>query len=332
VAIKVIRVGLTSERVDLVGAQLVTLRQRMPEHPAIPPLLDAGIADGEPYLVSPLVDGDSLDVALRQYGPAHPVDALPRLRTLADALDLAAAAGLAHGSLHPRDIVVSVERTVVTSLGVAPILERVGVRPPVRRPYCAPEVALGHGFGHAGDQYSLAAIAYEWLSGRRLSDPDELRVVLPGLGPESTLPLTDVFCRALAKEPEARYATATAFVEAVAAAAPALAPKPRSARRAPKIDPPRLAFDEEAPEAVAPAPAFTAGEIDLPLRPSDGARAEANWQVDPSGRRDGRGPRRRRADGGRHRTRAERATGRGRQGSHSDGTRRAVSDTSPAGH
>ena len=43
---------------------------------------------------SAFVDGDSLDVALREYGPANIADALPRLRALADALDSAAAVGV----------------------------------------------------------------------------------------------------------------------------------------------------------------------------------------------------------------------------------------------
>ncbi len=77
--------------------------------------------------------------------------------------------GVAHGSLHLRDIVVSVDATVLTGMGIAAVLERVGVRPPVRRPYCAPEVALGRGISPAADQYALAAIAHEWLSGRRLA-------------------------------------------------------------------------------------------------------------------------------------------------------------------
>ena len=79
-------------------------------------------------------------------------DAIPRLRALADALDAAAADDVAHGRLHLRDLVVSGEATVLTGLGLAAVLARVGVRPPVRRPYSAPEVALGRGISPAGDQ------------------------------------------------------------------------------------------------------------------------------------------------------------------------------------
>ena len=97
-------------------------------------------------------------------------DALPRLRALADALD--ARGGRRRVARQPapaRHRRVGRTTTVLTGIGVASVLERVGVRPPVRRPYCAPEVALGHGISPAGDQYALAAIAHEWLSGRRIS-------------------------------------------------------------------------------------------------------------------------------------------------------------------
>ena len=164
--------------------------------------------------MSPVVDGDSLDVALREYGPANMADALPRLRALADALDAAAAVDVSHGSLHLRDVVVSVEATVLTGIGMAAVLERVGVRPPVRRPYCAPEVALGRGISPAGDQYSLAAIAHEWLSGRRISSPDAVHV--PTSSPEGAEALAAVFSRAMAAEAGERYPSATAFIEALA--------------------------------------------------------------------------------------------------------------------
>lgn len=252
VVIKVIRVGLTPERVAIVGAALASLRDRLPDHPALAPLIDTGVVDVEPYLVTPWIDGDSLDVALREYGPANLADALPRLRTLADAMDAAAAVGIAHGSLHLRDVVVSVDRTVLTGIGVASVLERVGVRPPVRRPYCAPEVALGHGIGPAGDQYSLAAIAHEWLSGRRLAGVGLASFQVPATSAAGADALRAVFARALDESPDGRYPTVTAFVEALADRASDAAPRPtRAPRRVSADETPRLAFDD-APNAPEP--------------------------------------------------------------------------------
>ena len=246
VVIKVIRVGLPPERVAIVASALAALQGRLPAHRALAPLIESGVVDVEPYIVTPFIDGDSLDVALREYGPAQMADALPRLRQLADAMDAAAAVGVSHGSLHLRDVVVSVGETVLTGMGIASVLERVGVRPPVRRPYCAPEVALGHGISPAADQYALAAIAHEWLSGRRLAGTGAAGFQVPALSEAGVEALHGVFARAMDESPDDRFPTATAFVEALAELAGYAAPRSKSSRRLPPVDAPRLAFDEPA--------------------------------------------------------------------------------------
>ncbi|MBP7779464.1 MAG: PEGA domain-containing protein [Acidobacteria bacterium] len=250
VVIKVIRVGLTPERVAIVAAALTALKERLASHPALAEIIDTGVVDVEPYVVSPFIDGDSLDVALREYGPAHMNDALPRLKHIADAMDAAAAVGAAHGSLHPRDIVVSVEATVLTGMGIAAVLERVGVRPPVRRPYCAPEVALGHGISPAADQYALAAVAHEWLSGRRLSGSGAAGFLVPALSEAGTTALHAVFARAMHESADERFPTATAFVDAVVALAGHAGPRSKSSRRPAAVAAPRLAFDDPAEATI----------------------------------------------------------------------------------
>jgi hypothetical protein len=258
--VKVLRVGLTPERVAIVAAALAAVRERLAANPALCPMIDTGVQEAEPFVVSAFVDGDSLDVALREYGPANITDALPRMRALADALDSAAAAGVTHGSLHLRDIIVSPEHTVLTGIGVASVLERVGVRPPVRRPYCAPEIAQGHGVSPAGDQFALAAIAHEWLSGRRISGPGAEGFHLPGTSAAGAEAVAAVFCRALDELPETRFPTATAFIDALAEVSDALAPRTRTAKRRPSaVSEPRLAFDfledaDQAPAATGPRP------------------------------------------------------------------------------
>ncbi len=241
-------------------------------HAALCPILETGVVAVEPFVVSPVVDGDSLDVALRDYGPANMADAIPRLRALADALDAAAALDVSHGSLHLRDIVVSVEATVLTGNGIAGVLERVGVRPPVRRPYCAPEVALGRGISPAADQYSLAAIAHEWLSGRRVSGSEG--VYVPTSSPEGAQAIASVFGRALAVDADARYPSATAFVEALADVADLVTPRIRASRRKAPPVAPLLEFDEaeETPALtfVAPEPAFPREPVATDAEEADG--------------------------------------------------------------
>jgi serine/threonine protein kinase len=265
VVIKVLRVGLAPERVAIVATALAAARDRLPPHPALCPILDSGVQEAEPFVVSAFVAGDSLDVALREYGPANIVDALPRLRLLADALDSAAAVGITHGGLHLRDIIVSPEHTVLTGIGIASILERVGVRPPVRRPYAAPEIASGHGTSPAGDQFALAAIAHEWLSGRRISGPGGEGFHLPATSAAGTEAVAAVFCRALDEVPDDRYPTATAFVEALGDVAEALAPRMRPPKR--RAAPPAaasLAFDFLEDGLAAPAPDAPTARVAAP--------------------------------------------------------------------
>ena len=157
------------------------------------------------------MDGDSLEAALRDYGPAAIEDLLPRLRTIADTLDAAHATGQVHGGLHPQNIFVSAERTQVTGLGA-------GTEWPIRRPYSAPEVAAGSPADAASDQFALAAVTFEWLFGRRVSGPAvrpvEVRA-LPGVDRDA---LAKAFTRALAPEAAHRYPSCTDFSNALAAA------------------------------------------------------------------------------------------------------------------
>ena len=157
------------------------------------------------------MDGDSLEAALRDYGPAAIEDLLPRLRTIADTLDAAHATGQVHGGLHPQNIFVSAERTHVTGLGA-------GTEWPIRLPYSAPEVAAGGPADAASDQFALAAVTFEWLFGRRVSGPAvrpvEVRA-LPGVDRDA---LAKAFTRALAPGAAHRYPSCTDFSNALAAA------------------------------------------------------------------------------------------------------------------
>ena len=160
------------------------------------------------------MDGDSLEAALRDYGPAAIEDLLPRLRAIAEILDAAHASGQVHGRLHPQNIFVSADQTRVHGLDEA----TAEADPPARPPYSAPEIAAGGPAQPAADQFSLAAIAFEWMFGRRVSGPAvrpiEVRA-LPGVDRDA---LARAFTRALAPQPAARFASCTAFCQALEAA------------------------------------------------------------------------------------------------------------------
>jgi serine/threonine protein kinase len=190
-------------------------------HPSIVAPIAAGIEGGTAYLAQEYVAGESLDIAIRHYAPARLDTALPFLAQLAGAIDFARAAGLGHGTLHPRDIFLTPDEARATGFGIATVLEAVGLRVPVRRPYSAPERVAGEKWGAAADVYSLAAIGYELLTGRRIpgpvAGPDALE--LRPADPLVSRLLAGPLARALAEHPAARYPGALAFARALEAAA-----------------------------------------------------------------------------------------------------------------
>ena len=226
----------------VIASALASARDRLAPHPALCPMLDSGVQDAEPFVVSAFVAGDSLDVALREYGPANITDALPRMRALADALDSAATAGVtarqppparhhrvagahrAHRHRHRR------------------ILERVGVRPPVRRPYCAPE-------SPRATASVRPATSSPWPPSRTsgcagAASPGRAARASTCRGPARRAPRQSP--RSFAGRSTRRrgaYPTATAFVDALAEVSDALAPRARVPKRRPvPAAEPRLAL------------------------------------------------------------------------------------------
>jgi hypothetical protein len=240
VAIKALRVNLPPERAHEVADGLTGLVTRAPRHGSLAAPLAAGLASLQPYLVTVLIPGQSLDVAWRDFGPAAIGDLLPRLQAMADALDLGVERALVHGALHPRDVVVSADDTVIVGLGVSPILAHAGVRPPTRRPYTAPEVAEGQTANAASDQFSLAAMAFEWMTGRRVAGPaGEGPLDFPAMPGIDGARMAAALTTGLARKPSDRHRSVRDFVEAVAAAVldqhaarPVAEPRRRPARAA----------------------------------------------------------------------------------------------------
>ena len=121
-----------------------------------------------------------------------------------------------HGALHPRDILVSHGRHALTGLGIVQALEQVGFVPPVRRPYTAPERLAGGAWDRRADGFSLAALVYEMLFGRRIAAIGSAAAdaITPIEGADMD-GLRALFTRALAEDPAERFDTALAFAEAL---------------------------------------------------------------------------------------------------------------------
>ena len=254
-SLRVLDVDITLERVDGAVEALRELVGRLPDHPALLSLIDIYVANGRLVAVTPPVTGDALDRALELYGRAAVDDALPRLRQIAGALDRAAQAGFCHGALRPADIIVSADETRVAGLGIAAALAEAGGSVRLDPRYAAPEV-LATGTGSpAGDQFSLAVVAHEWMFGGVVTPADGF-VAVPALPSLNVGAMQRAFDTATAADPAARFTNCLAFSVALERGA-GLAPL--------ALAPPEESADEELEDEI--------GE--LPLRRGLGDAGEA---------------------------------------------------------
>jgi serine/threonine-protein kinase len=234
VAIKVLAPHLVWEK-DFVDRFLREARMAARlNHPVIVSIYEVGQEANQYYLVMEYVEGETLADFIRERGALVPTEVPSILRPLAEALDYAHGRGLIHRDVKPANIIVSPEGAVkLTDFGMARAIEQTHLTAAgtiVGTPnYMSPEQARGRRAGAHSDQYSLAVVAYEMLSGQipfqaestaslvfkvAAEPPPSIRQVRPELPEEVDVVLE----RALAKEPGERFETATAFVEALAEA------------------------------------------------------------------------------------------------------------------
>jgi serine/threonine protein kinase len=213
------------------------------QHPGVVPVYDAGFwPSGEPFLVMKLVLGQSLARVIRDADtPADRLALLPHVITAAEAVAYAHDQGIVHRDLKPINIVVGAfGETIVLDWGLAKDLRAAtgedaeAPSPPTAAPppgdtaagavlgtpsYMAPEQAAGRAVDARADVYALGAILHHVLAGTA----PELRTgavgATPALVPLATLEprlpsdLLAIVAKALAPEPQARYATAFELAE-----------------------------------------------------------------------------------------------------------------------
>jgi serine/threonine protein kinase len=227
VAVKVFRLDITPEQAQTLADELTKAAEAGLFHPSIVEPIAAGVQGTVAYRADEYVAAESLDVAMRHYAPAALERVLPFITQLAGAVDFARAAGVGHGALHPRDIFVTPDEARATGFGVVDALERVGLRAPVRRPYSAPERIDGQEWGTPADVFSLAAIAFELLTGRRPSGiGDQIGTLAGAAVGDQADALRAVLARAMSETPVDRFPDALSFASALEAAARPGAPVP----------------------------------------------------------------------------------------------------------
>jgi len=219
VSVKAFQLDLLPEQAQALAAALERLVALDLSHPSIVGRIGSGVEGHVVYLAEEHVAAESLDAALRHYAPAPLETAVPFIRQLAGAIDVARDAGLGHGALHPRDIFLTPEEARATGFGVADALESIGMRAPVRRPYSAPERVAGGPWDTPADVYALGAVAHELLTGRRPAGTGEVAPIAGKASASHPQLVRAVLALALAEDPRDRHPSGRAFADALEAAA-----------------------------------------------------------------------------------------------------------------
>jgi WD40 repeat protein len=204
------------------------------DHPNIVPIYEAGRTDeGVLFISMRYVEGRDLKERLR-HGRLHPGDAIGILAQVASALDAAHARGLVHRDVKPSNVLLDLgarpdgsDHVYLADFGITKRVSDEGDDGHLLGTidYVAPEQIAGEAIDGRADIYSLGCVLYECLVGQPPFRRDsELALVFAHLEeeppapsaarPELTPALDAVIGRALAKEPEERYANGREFAGA----------------------------------------------------------------------------------------------------------------------
>ncbi|MEO8393227.1 MAG: protein kinase [Chloroflexota bacterium] len=204
------------------------------QHPHLLPIYAFDGLNDPPYIAMPYVEGGTLKDVLDKSGVLPIPDTLFILRQVASALDYAHRQGVIHRDIKPSNIMIDGDGNVfLMDFGIARLtaggegITQTGMS--VGTPeYVAPEQAMGaENVDSRADIYSLGIMIFQMLSGNRpYAAPTPMAIVMKHINDpvpsiidfNPTLPaaLDEVFSVALAKNPDARYQTASDLVEAVA--------------------------------------------------------------------------------------------------------------------
>lgn len=246
-AVKILPFNLAQDELFVTRFQREARLAARLRHPHIVQVHDVGEADGIHYIAMELLEGRSLRELILREGPVPLPDALALLRQLAEALDFAHGAGVAHRDVKPGNAFVSRNgHLTLVDFGIARAAEEshltgtgmlVGTAE-----YMAPELVLGESSGMPSDLYALGIVAYELLTGRVPFTGLNSREIMNAQVDQAPRPLRElkadvpptaeaVVLRQIAKRPEDRFRTASAFVRALTSAAqdtrrPPFEPKP----------------------------------------------------------------------------------------------------------
>lgn len=250
VAIKTIRLAELSD-----GRERARLRERLfreaqsagiLSHPNIVTIYDVQEEGETAYIFMEFVDGPTLDMLMHQITPT-PHLVLTVLRQTAAALDYAHNKGIVHRDIKPANVMIGENTTAkITDFGVAKFASQQMTQTGTMMgtpSYMSPEQIEGRPLNGRADQFSLAVIAYELVTGEKPFRADSLPTLLFKIVREEPVPpqrlnptvsamLSEAILKGLSKKASERYSNCCAFTDALTAAAlatPGWKPMPHGA-------------------------------------------------------------------------------------------------------
>lgn len=201
------------------------------EHPTIVPIYDFGLQGVQPYIVMPHMPNGSLQNRLKRRG-LNRQELCDLMGRIAEGLDEAHTLGIVHRDVKPSNILFNqAQNAFLTDFGLAKFTSRktgtTGMLLVGTPEYMSPEQAQRLQVDGRSDIYALGVILYLILTGRHpyrfksisrtatahIHDPiPSVRAVIP----ELPAMWDEIIIRAMAKAPEARYASAKALARDVA--------------------------------------------------------------------------------------------------------------------
>jgi serine/threonine protein kinase len=204
-------------------------------HPNIVTVHEFAEKDDLAYIVMEYVTGETLKSVMAR-GQQSDEQIVSLLRQAADALDYAHSRGVVHRDVKPANFILSDRGALkIADFGIAKLVtgESTGITQTGAMigtiHYMAPEQISMQPISGQTDQFALAVIAYEMLTGQKpfqgdsaasilmqvmTAEPPPVEKYRATLGP----PATTVLRRALAKDPKDRYPTCGDFVKDLDAA------------------------------------------------------------------------------------------------------------------
>jgi len=201
------------------------------DHPHILRIIDVVVEDGIPMIVIDATSHETLRVRHPRGIRLDLTTIIPYLEHLASALRYLHEQNLIHHNIQPESMVIDAEEEIMLShfgltflahhtiLVGTPELEETVVE---AVSYMAPEQIRGEA-ASASDQYALAVVVYEWLCGRLPFEGSPLEIIeqhlsanpppLHELVPDLAPAIEQAVLKALAKDPEQRFASAEEFVQ-----------------------------------------------------------------------------------------------------------------------